>query len=285
MGLIRTALTLGVLGLTGFGGWLAGSFYPAPDSLKRLVGQQTQEFTGLDHAKLSWAKLAQALPAGSVAQLRQQASQSAAQAGEAILIERSAPEEFVEGLETVPTPAPALPAPAITPKQVSDVAQLCPRMTVSNAPKPSALAPRVLVQGVALLTDPTLGACLSSGFGPRNGRLHKGVDYHNPEGGPILAAGEGIVIEKKYRDDYGNVLLIDHGGGVYTRYAHLASFMEGIAQGTRVKSGQEIGLMGNTAGYRIPVHLHFEVLVGDYANPKASFGLEAKDPFAFPKAG
>jgi murein DD-endopeptidase MepM/ murein hydrolase activator NlpD len=54
--------------------------------------------------------------------------------------------------------------------------------------------------------------------------------------------------------------------------------------GARVKQGQQIGLMGNTAAYRIPIHLHYELLTGDYANPKGSFGLKAVNPFTFPKA-
>lgn len=161
---------------------------------------------------------------------------------------------------------------------------LCPRMSISNAPSPTAFAPVVLVNGVRLAVNPTREACLSSGFGPRNGRPHRGVDYHSEDGGPILAAADGVVLEKKYRDDYGNMLLIDHGEGVYTRYAHLSSFGQGIAVGAKVTAGQQIGLMGNTASYRIPIHLHYELLLGDYANPKASFGLEAKSPFSFPKA-
>ncbi len=88
----------------------------------------------------------------------------------------------------------------------------------------------------------------------------------------------------KYRDDYGNMLVIDHGGGVYTRYAHLASFGRGLMSGVTVKAGEQIGLMGNTAGYQIPMHLHYELLLGDYANPKASFGLAPADPFSFPSA-
>lgn len=281
MGLIRTVLTMGALGGIGIAGWLIGSFFPAPDALKRAVGQQAEILGGADPATLNWASLVEALPAESLAALRQQASQSAAEAGEVIQVERSAPEEFVEQLESVTEPPP----PEIaSPKEGAAGPRLCPRLTVSNAPKIADFARHVIVQGVRLRTDPTLDSCLSSGFGPRNGRTHRGLDFHHREGGPIVAAGDGVVIEKKYRDDYGNMLLIDHGGGVYTRYAHLASFREGVAQGTQVAAGMEIGLMGNTAAYSIPVHLHYEILVGDYANPKASFGLEAKDPFSFPKA-
>ncbi len=93
-----------------------------------------------------------------------------------------------------------------------------------------------------------------------------------------------MVIERVYRDDFGNMLLIDHGGGVYTRYAHLASFGQGVVAGARVTAGQQIGLMGNTAAYPLPIHLHYEVLLGDYNNSRRSFGLETRDPFSFPAA-
>lgn len=197
-----------------------------------------------------------------------------------------------------PPPAAVVPPPrqVLVAAPVGDAAsifaaklELCPRMTVSNAPQSadgfvSAFKPLVTVKGVRVATFPTPGACMSSGFGPRSDRLHKGVDYHADIGVPVLSGGEGTVLEMKYRDDYGNMLLIDHGGGVYTRYAHLASFAKGLTPGVSVKAGEQLGLMGNSASYAIPMHLHYELLVGDYANPKGSFGLEAVDPLSFPTA-
>jgi len=167
--------------------------------------------------------------------------------------------------------------------------ELCPRMAVSNAPNSaegivSGFKPLVDVKGVRVATFPTPGACMSSGFGPRSDRLHKGLDYHADIGVPVLAGGDGTIIEMKYRDDYGNMILIDHGGGVYTRYAHLASFGKGFTPGVSVKAGEQLGLMGNTASYQIPMHLHYELLLGDYTNPKGSFGLEPADPMSFPAA-
>jgi murein DD-endopeptidase MepM/ murein hydrolase activator NlpD len=167
---------------------------------------------------------------------------------------------------------------------------LCPAMTVSNAPAADAsrrvqnYSGIVSVNGVRIAVAPTAGACLSSSFGARNGRMHKGIDLHARDGGPVFAGGAGRVIERKYRDDYGNMLLIDHGGGVYTRYAHLSSFAAGVTEGAQVSAGQQLGLMGNTASYRIPVHLHYELLPGDYNNPRASFGLTPRSPFEFAAA-
>ncbi len=174
---------------------------------------------------------------------------------------------------------------AIFPAQLT----LCPRMTVSNAPLNasglvSGFKPMVQVKDVRIATFPTPGACMSSGYGPRSDRLHKGLDYHADIGVPVLAGGDGAIVEMKFRDDYGNMILIDHGGGVYTRYAHLASFGRGLTPGVSVKAGEQLGLMGNSASYQIPMHLHYELLLGDYGNPKGSFGLEPADPLSFPAA-
>lgn len=203
--------------------------------------------------------------------------------------------------DTPATPAPEAgvtppPKPVIVASPVADASkvfaaklELCPRMSVSNAPANadgvvSAFKPIVDVKGVRVATFPTPGACMSSGFGTRSSRLHKGLDYHADIGVPVLAGGDGTIIEMKYRDDYGNMILIDHGGGVYTRYAHLASFVKGVTPGASVKAGDQLGLMGNSASYAIPMHLHYELLLGDYANPKGSFGLQPADPLSFPAA-
>jgi murein DD-endopeptidase MepM/ murein hydrolase activator NlpD len=167
--------------------------------------------------------------------------------------------------------------------------ELCPRMDVSNAPRSSngvvtAYRPRVKVRDAIIAAFPTPGACLSSGYGPRNDRLHKGLDFHAPIGVPVLAGGDGTIVELKYREDYGNMILIDHGGGVFTRYAHLASFGRGLSPGVTVMAGDQLGLMGNSAAYQIPIHLHYELLLGDYRTPKASFGLTAADLLSFPAA-
>jgi murein DD-endopeptidase MepM/ murein hydrolase activator NlpD len=192
---------------------------------------------------------------------------------------------------------PAAPTQMIVPKALpADPARnfatslaLCPGMTITNQPTAAAgvvkdFNPIVLIRDARIAPFPTPGACLSSGFGPRNDRLHKGLDYHADTGVPVLAAGDGQIVEIKYREDYGNMILIDHGGGVFTRYAHLASFGRGLSQGVTVRAGDGLGLMGNSASYQIPIHLHYEVLVGYYANPKGSFGLEPINPLTFPAA-
>ena len=191
-----------------------------------------------------------------------------------------------------PPPAPSSsPMPNLSaPMAFAASLSLCPRMAVSNAPQNqdgvvSGFKPVVLVNQARIATFPTTEACLSSGFGPRNDRLHKGLDFHADTGATILAAGDGQIVELKYRDDYGNMIVIDHGGGVFTRYAHLASFGKGLSPGVTVRAGEPIGLMGNSAAYRIPIHLHYELLLGDYTTQKGSFGLSPADPFTYPAAG
>lgn len=162
---------------------------------------------------------------------------------------------------------------------------VCNGMTVSNAPrievsgKVANFAPVVAISGVHLAVEPVLGACLSSGYGMRDGRLHKGLDYWAALGTPILAAGNGVIVEMTYRADYGNMILIDHGHGVYTRYAHLSAFADDAEPGETVRAGQVIGRMGSTSDRVVPVHLHYEILAGDYRTAKGSFGLTPVDPF------
>ncbi len=286
-----------LLGLLLIGaGWLGGSLYPAPAAVTAPIAARAPDLAArLGIEDVSLERLRAHMSDEQLPRLRHEASALAAQAGEAVEIERddAALQDILASLETAPmvTPVASTPSNAatVTPNAVAafeSALTLCPGMSVSNAPPANNArqvlnyAPRVLVNEVALAVNPTRGACLSSAFGPRGRGQHRGVDYYSPNGGPILAAGDGTVIERKYRDDYGNMLLIDHGGGVYTRYAHLSSFAPEALVGARVAAGQQIGLMGNTAAYSIPIHLHYEVLVGDYNTPRQSFGLEARSPFS-----
>lgn len=190
-----------------------------------------------------------------------------------------------------PSPIPISPTPKPTlPVAAAPTLYVCPGMTVSNAPEADdkrkivGYLPWVRVDGVALMLNPAPGACLSSGFGPRNGRPHKGLDFHATMGAPIVAGGDGVVLEAVFRNDFGNMLVVDHGHGVYTRYCHLQAFADNLVAGTRVKAGEVIGYMGNTANPPVAVHLHYEMLTGTYDTPKKSFGLTALDPLAQPPA-
>lgn len=104
----------------------------------------------------------------------------------------------------------------------------------------------------------------SSSFGyrsdPFNGemRMHSGVDLSGPIGEPIFATGNGRIIEVGYDFfGYGNFIIVDHGFGYKTRYAHLKTAL--VAMGRIVKRGEEIAIMGNTGRSKGP-HVHYEVI-------------------------
>jgi len=106
---------------------------------------------------------------------------------------------------------------------------------------------------------------LTSPFGPRWGRLHAGQDIGAPSGTPIKAARAGRIIKAGNGGGYGNLTLIDHGGGIVTAYAHQSRF--GAPEGAQVTQGQVIGFVGSTGNSTGP-HLHFEVRVnGTQRNP------------------
>ena len=186
--------------------------------------------------------------------------------------------------------APAAPA-RLQSAAGADAYLLCD-MRVSNPPPAdenrviTTYSKLIDVNGVEMLLAPATDACLASGFGPRgsSGKLHKGVDFYSKTGGQVLAAADGVIVEAVYRDDYGYMIIIDHGNGVYTRYAHLQRFARGVEAGRTVKRGDKLGPIGRSGAYTSIVHLHWEILLGDYDTPKKSFGLTAKDPYSFPAA-
>lgn len=99
-------------------------------------------------------------------------------------------------------------------------------------------------------------AVFSSQFGERWGRMHEGIDLAGPIGEPIMAAEDGVVYFAGRLGGYGNTVLIDHGGGMHTLYAHQHALL--VAEGEDVVRGQQIGEMGST-GHSTGPHLHFEV--------------------------
>lgn len=105
---------------------------------------------------------------------------------------------------------------------------------------------------------------LASGFGRRIDpiykvrRMHYGVDFSAPRGTPIYSTGDGVV--KKVKTNYGGYgkeIIIDHGYGYVTRYAHLSKF--NVRRGQKIKRGECIGYIGSTGKSTAP-HLHYEVI-------------------------
>lgn len=107
---------------------------------------------------------------------------------------------------------------------------------------------------------------VTSEFGPRWGGFHPGIDIALPTGTPIAAAKAGTVLFAGPNDGYGNFVVIDHGNGVSTAYAHQSRVV--VNEGDRVSQGQVIGFVGST-GFSTGPHLHFEVRVnGAPQNPR-----------------
>ena len=119
---------------------------------------------------------------------------------------------------------------------------------------------------------PGSGVRQSSPFGYRQdpfthvARLHKGIDIVAKKGTPIYSTGNGVVVKVAHTyGGYGNFVVVDHGFGYQTRYAHLKETK--VIEGQRVMRGNQIGTMGST-GRSDGVHLHYEVIYRDHqVNP------------------
>jgi hypothetical protein len=113
---------------------------------------------------------------------------------------------------------------------------------------------------------------VGSAFGwrldPVTGRsaLHTGLDFQAKMGDPILAAAGGVVVTQEYHTEYGNMVEIDHGNDLVTRYAHASKVT--VKKGDLIRRGQKIAEVGNS-GRSTGAHLHFEVLVqGVFQDPQ-----------------
>ena len=107
---------------------------------------------------------------------------------------------------------------------------------------------------------------VTSEYGYRWGRLHAGIDIGAPSGAPVYAARAGTVSYAGSMSGYGNLILLNHGGGITTAYAHQSGFSVGV--GASVSAGQQIGYVGST-GQSTGPHLHLEVRVnGSPQNPR-----------------
>jgi murein DD-endopeptidase MepM/ murein hydrolase activator NlpD len=121
-------------------------------------------------------------------------------------------------------------------------------------------------------SSPVRAGYNSSSYGwridPFNGHkaFHEGLDFPANTGAPILAAADGIVIAAEQTPDYGNIVKINHGSGLETRYAHASKIL--VKVGDRVTKGQQVALVGNTGRSTGP-HLHYEIrLNGNALDPR-----------------
>jgi murein DD-endopeptidase MepM/ murein hydrolase activator NlpD len=112
-----------------------------------------------------------------------------------------------------------------------------------------------ILSGFAQRTDPFSG----------EGAFHKGVDISAPTGTPIHCAADGVVVSSEPMGGYGRLVIVDHGGGVQTYYAHLSKIL--VHAGQDLHRGELVGLVGSSGRTTAP-HLHYEVRVaGTPMNP------------------
>ena len=143
-----------------------------------------------------------------------------------------------------------------------------PAQESSNKLSPSGAADPAREVSIPFLP---VNAPISSGFGSRKdpftgkAQFHKGVDLAAPAGTPVVAALPGKVISAGYESGYGNTVLVEHDGGLSTRYGHLASI--NVKAGDMVTSDDVLGKVGST-GRSTGAHLHFEVIrMGTQVDP------------------
>lgn len=120
-------------------------------------------------------------------------------------------------------------------------------------------------------TIPVTNGVLGSHFGYRSDPFsglrsrHDGLDFSAPTGTPVLAAADGVVIVASYHPEFGNMIDIDHGDGLTSRYAHLHEMQ--VSESQIIRRGEQIGSVGTTGRSTGP-HLHFEVrMLGVPQNP------------------
>ncbi|WNS42261.1 M23 family metallopeptidase [Paenibacillus sp. MMS20-IR301] len=114
---------------------------------------------------------------------------------------------------------------------------------------------KVVGEGTGMFAWPVAGATISSSYGERWGRAHKGVDLVSGNR-TIKAADAGTVSFAGVQSGYGNVVIVNHNNGYVTYYGHLSSIS--VSVGQRLGQGSKIGIMGNT-GRSTGTHLHFEI--------------------------
>lgn len=141
-------------------------------------------------------------------------------------------------------------------KQMDQVGQAMPSDRGSmSVPSMKPVANLVFTSFYGVRSDPFRGTAA----------MHAGVDIPGPVGTPIYATADGVVGRSAWVGGYGNLVELEHGRGLQTRYGHLSRI--NVAPGTRVKRGEVIGLMGST-GRSTGSHLHYEVRMdGRAVNP------------------
>jgi murein DD-endopeptidase MepM/ murein hydrolase activator NlpD len=196
---------------------------------------------------------------------------------QAKVVQLEALTERVSQLAGVPLPASAKAKPgqggalvlgrSLTMEELQQTLADLEAMSSNKADLLTVMESRLFDQKIAKIMLPTAqpvpGSHLGSAFGfridPITGRsaLHTGLDFQADSGTPILAAAGGVVVVQEYHAAYGNMVEVDHGNGLITRYAHASATF--VKKGDLVKRGQKIAAVGSTGRSTGP-HLHFEVI-------------------------
>lgn len=108
-------------------------------------------------------------------------------------------------------------------------------------------------------------------------RPHKGVDFAAPRGTPIRAVGDAVVKNIGWQRGYGKTIVLDHGRGYTTLYAHLSGFKSALKAGTRISKGQVIGYVGST-GLSTGNHLHYEFRINNIPKNPLRVSLPGDPP-------
>lgn len=116
----------------------------------------------------------------------------------------------------------------------------------------------VFAQASPIVLSWPLEGLITSGYGPRWGQLHRGIDIRAIEGTWVRSAADGLVVWAGEYKSYGNLVAVRHADGVKTFYAHLQNFC--VFKGQKIKQGQKVGRVGITGKTTGP-HLHFQVLL------------------------
>jgi murein DD-endopeptidase MepM/ murein hydrolase activator NlpD len=145
------------------------------------------------------------------------------------------------------TEASASPSTKESPSKAAEKSPVAAKTTQAAAPKPA-------------WSLPMPGAEVTSCYGPRWGTMHAGIDFALPAGTPIESVGAGTVAATGWLyTGYGISVVVDHGNGYLTHYAHMSETK--VSEGQKVKAGDTLGLEGSTGDSTGP-HLHFEVHQG-----------------------
>jgi murein DD-endopeptidase MepM/ murein hydrolase activator NlpD len=139
---------------------------------------------------------------------------------------------------------------------------------------------RMMIPTQSPVAQSEAGSTFGWRIDPLTGRsaLHTGLDFPAAVGAPVLAAAGGVVVAQEFHPEYGNMIEVDHGNDLITRYAHSSRVW--VKKGDLIKRGQKIAEVGNSGRSTGP-HLHFEVLVSGVPQDPQKFLLAGQN-FAAP---